>query len=538
MTSPQPVVEIAERRWLWRLAAVSLIIGVAVLRILYLAHDCPLDLAPDEAHYWDWSRHLDWSYYSKGPLVALLIRVSCDLFGEWSRAVTGNEMLAVRLPAIVCGSLLLASVYVLSVQVYRRERWAFGTLLIALTLPLIAAGSTLMTIDAPFTCAWGWALVFGYQAVFRESWWAWIATGLCVAVGVLAKHTMVLWVPFFGLFLLMTPEVRRWLWSGRFWLMTAIGVLGGMPILIWNMSHGWVTLLHERNHAGADDPFTWVGPLRYLGMQFLVLLGFWFIAWARAAWAHHPGRDQRAEIRYLWWLSVPMVVFFLLFSVRNGGGEANWPVAGYISGMVLTVGWLARDLAQPRPIYRRVAGVGIVLTCILGLALSIAVHEPSLLQPMLLPLVGQPTAQNPAPLRRFDPTGRLRGWRHLAAEVDRLRRELGGDVVLVANSWTIPGELGFYCDGHPQAFTIGPAYGDRYSQYDVWRPNPLADPSAFTGRTFIVIGAGPDTLRPGFGVTEPCRAVEYTEHGQPIATWHITTARDYHGFPSPPPRAH
>src|SRR5262245_24447064 len=109
-----------------RVAAVLLILAAAVLRLVYLACDCPLDLAPDEAHYWDWSRRLDWSYYSKGPLVAWLIRGSCELFGGWSVQLTGNEMLAVRLPAVVCGSLLLLALYVLTVQVYRSERLALA----------------------------------------------------------------------------------------------------------------------------------------------------------------------------------------------------------------------------------------------------------------------------------------------------------------------------------------------------------------------------------------------------------------------------
>src|SRR5438876_1206321 len=98
--------------WLCRTTAVLLILLVAAARFLYLLHDCPLDLAPDEAHYWDWSRHLDWSYYSKGPLVAWLIRASTELLGGWSQSVIGNEMLAVRFPAVVCGSLLLLSLYV------------------------------------------------------------------------------------------------------------------------------------------------------------------------------------------------------------------------------------------------------------------------------------------------------------------------------------------------------------------------------------------------------------------------------------------
>src|SRR5262245_40097120 len=141
--------------WRWRLCAALLILLSASLRLAYLACDCPLDLAPDEAHYWDWSRHaLDWSYYSKGPLVAHLIRGSCLLAGGWSEQVTGTDMIAVRLPAVVCGGLLLVSLYVLTVQVFRREALAALVVGLSSTLPMLAAGSCLMTIDAPFTCCW------------------------------------------------------------------------------------------------------------------------------------------------------------------------------------------------------------------------------------------------------------------------------------------------------------------------------------------------------------------------------------------------
>src|SRR6478609_12217905 len=106
--------------WVCHLTAGLLIAGAAAIRLAYLANHCPLDLAPDEAHYWDWSRHLDWSYYSKGPLVAWLIRLSCELFGSWSEQHTGSLTFAVRLPAVCCGALLLASLYALVVQVFGR----------------------------------------------------------------------------------------------------------------------------------------------------------------------------------------------------------------------------------------------------------------------------------------------------------------------------------------------------------------------------------------------------------------------------------
>src|SRR5438067_536199 len=131
--------------WPWRLLAGLLVLAAAALRLTYLASDCPLDLAPDEAHYWDWSRHLDWSYYSKGPLVAYLIRAGCALAGTWSQQLTASDMLAVRLPAVVCGSLLLVSLYILTAQVYRREGLALAVVGAALTLPVVAVGSSVMT---------------------------------------------------------------------------------------------------------------------------------------------------------------------------------------------------------------------------------------------------------------------------------------------------------------------------------------------------------------------------------------------------------
>src|SRR5204862_111963 len=135
---PDSSVISSDHRWRYRSIAALLIIAAAGLRLAWLIHSS-LDLAPDEAHYWDWSRHLDWSYYSKGPLVALLIRGSCALFGPWSEAHTGSLALAVRLPAVACGALLLASLYVLTVQVLRRESLAFGVVALALIYVLLGS---------------------------------------------------------------------------------------------------------------------------------------------------------------------------------------------------------------------------------------------------------------------------------------------------------------------------------------------------------------------------------------------------------------
>ncbi len=511
----------------YRWAALTLIVGVAIVRLFYLAFFCPFDLAPDEAHYWEWSRQLDWCYYSKGPLVAWLIRASCELFGDTT--------LAVRLPAVVCGSLLLVGLYTLTVQIHQSPKLGFAVVALALTLPIVHAGSLLMTIDAPFTCAWMWALVFAWRALTpgpssrgRGEKVALIFTGACILVGVLAKHTMVLFVPSLALFLLTTPSFRHHLKQPGLWIMTSIGALGGVPILAWNALNGWVSLRHTQGHAGLDETaFHWLGPFKYLGGQFAILLGFWFVVWMLAMWTHRPPREDRPPMRFLWWMSLPTFVFFGLFALKNDGGEANWPVVAYLSGLVLAAGKLSAVRPQPS------AKIGLLGAAALGVMVTLVLHEPIHVQPVLLRLAGPATRERPLPVRRFDPTARLRGWRFLAAEVNRTRAELrerGIEPVLASERWTQAGELAFYCDGHPNIYCMGLFLGDRHSQYDLWRPNPRSDPGHFTGRTFLLVDIDAERMRHVFERIEPPRKVAYRENGVLVAEWTITVAHGFGGF--------
>ncbi len=518
--------------WRWRLLAALLILANAVGHLAYLSVNCPLDLSPDEAHYWDWSRNLDWSYYSKGPLVAYLIRAGCEIAGPASIALIGNEMLAVRLPAVLCGSLFLVSLYVLTTQVYRREGLAASVVAVALTMPLVTAGSILMTIDSPYTCCWGWALVFGHHAVFHRSTWAWLGAGVAVGLGILAKYTMVLWPASLALFLLASPSHRHLLVRRGFWLMVGVAAFCSVPIVIWNINHDWLSIRHVMELAGASRmgaDFQWLGPIRYLGVQFAILLGYWFVAWAIAMFVHRPGREPDPSVRYLWFMSAVVFLVFLAFSFKTGGGEANWPATAYISGLVLSAGWIVRQLQRPSQAYRRVAVGGLATICVLGFALTLGLRYSELLHPALSRCV-----DGDLRLRRVDPTCRLRGWRTLATEVDRFRDQLhaeGVEPVLAGAGWTLPGEVAFYCRKHPTVHSLGRALGDRHSQYDCWRPNPVSEASHFVGRTFILVGCGADAVSSMFDEVSEAITVTHSVNGESIARWNICIGRGFKGCP-------
>src|ERR1043165_3512208 len=125
-TISPPMTEAPERfTWLTparcRLIFVAFLLLSAIANILYLHHS-PIDLSGDEAQYWDWSRNLDLSYYSKGPLIAYIIRASCKIFGD--------TMPAVRYPALVLGVGTSLITYLLTRFLFKSERLALGAVLL------------------------------------------------------------------------------------------------------------------------------------------------------------------------------------------------------------------------------------------------------------------------------------------------------------------------------------------------------------------------------------------------------------------------
>jgi hypothetical protein len=524
-----------------RLAAALLILAVTAFRLLYLFCFCPYDLAPDEAHYWDWSRHLDWSYYSKGPLVAWMIRGACEAFGDAALTADGTLMPAVRAPAVLFGAGLLAGLYVLTWQTYRNDRLAFGIVVCAVTFPAVTAASLLMTIDSPFLCSWVWALVFGRSALVDGHWWAWPAAGAFVALGILAKYTMALWLVSAALFVLSSPSHRRMLLRPGFWVMCLTAGLSALPILYWNAEHDWVTFRHVAVQAGvqADErEVRWLGPVEYVAGQFLLLLGFWFVAWVLAVIRFRPRAGAPAGLSYLWWMSVPTFVLFAMSTLR-ARGQLNWPVAAYLSGAVLVAGWLVEALRSDRGrAVRRAFGLSVCL----GALVTVLMHDTRLLTApvcRLAPawLFPPDSTDRPTPLRAIDPAARLKGARFLGTELDRLRAELGradgSDPVLAGMRWDIPGLVGFYSAGRPHAYSVGLTVGaDRHSQYDLWRPNPVDDPDAFRGRTFLIVAgwdAGP-SLVPAFDDVSPPVEIVYRENGRALARWYVCVCRGFRGF--------
>ena len=114
---------------------------------------------------------------------------------------------------------------------------------------------------------------------------------------------------------------------------------------MWNAQHDWVTLRHVLGSVAAPrdaaSGIHWLGPLVYLGATVRLLLVFWFVAWVAAMIGPSPAGESRPR------RALPVVAVGAdvpgvpgLFSFKTGGGELNWPVTAYLSGLVLAAAWL------------------------------------------------------------------------------------------------------------------------------------------------------------------------------------------------------
>src|SRR4030042_6999430 len=81
----------------------ALFVLLAVTAIFRLCYIQAVELAPDEAYYWTWSRNLQWGYYDHPPLVGFLIWIGTVIAG-------GGEF-GVRFLGVGIGFLLTVVLY-------------------------------------------------------------------------------------------------------------------------------------------------------------------------------------------------------------------------------------------------------------------------------------------------------------------------------------------------------------------------------------------------------------------------------------------
>ncbi len=413
----------ASRQWL-RLGY-ALIAGLFVFRIWYIGGGI-VELSEDEAYQWLWSKHLALSYYSKPPMIALAQFTGTALFGD--------SELGVRFLSPVIAALLS----IVLLRFMTREVGAaagFWTVALCNTAPLLAVGSTLMTVDPLLVVFWTGAMVVGWRAVQPTGTTGqWLATGLLMGLGFLSKYTAAIQIASFALFFLLHRPARPQLRRAGPWLALAVFALCLTPVLAWNAQHGWITLQHVGENAKLDKPWepTLAHFFTFLGEEAGLMNPVWFVAavWATIALWRTQERSPLAV--YFFAMSAPVFYGYWLYSLHSRI-LPNWIAAAVVPMFCLAIlHWRARWREGARAVPRWLCA-GILFGVV-----SVAIcHDTGIIQ--------QLTKRRLPP--KMDPLRRVEGWSETAQAVGEARRELlaeGREVLILGSHYGITGLTTFY----------------------------------------------------------------------------------------------
>jgi membrane-associated phospholipid phosphatase len=503
-------------------ALIIFLLALGLFRIYYILNG-PIDLSPDEAHYWEWARRPDLSYYSKGPAIAYFIYLGTHIFGD--------TVFGIRIMAVIFSTLGSIFLYILGKKAYDEKVGLSSAVLIQI-IPLFSVYGILFTIDSPFTFFWILSLFLLWKVISSQSSVEnraenkesqgsipgsliyWSLLGLSIGFGLLTKYTMAFFYPCAFLVLLTSKEHKKLLLTKEPYIAFVISILIFSPVIIWNAGHAWVTLRHTAGqaHMANGIRISLKSFIDFICSQLGVITPLLFILMSISVWKLR----KKLNGKFLFWFSVPVFVFFLLKSLQ-AKVQANWALPGYITGIIAFSAFYIKGFYSHGKGKRILIGTAVFLSLIVtGMA-----HYHSVLE---LPA-------------KIDPASRLIGWRELGGEVSTIYEQMlsAHPVFIFSDSYQVSSELAFYVKGHPVTYCIN--LGRRMNQYDFW---PAFEKLIHYNAIFVETGDTgiPGRIKDAFGKVEKKVFTAYTKRRIKIRDYSIFLCYDFKGLKEEKPETY
>jgi hypothetical protein len=309
------------------------ILGLGLLVRLLVAILLPITF--DEAYYYIYSQHLNWSYFDHPLLVALTTG-----FGTWLTGGVNPFTVRISTLLIYTGSLIFF--YQAAGRLFDRQV-ALIALGIASLVPIFNIAFGILTMpDTALLFFWMATIWLAtveffdratYQPTYRVA-----LIGLLLGLACLGKyHGFLLGACLVG-FCLTSVSHRRVFSSPWLVLAAVLFVATISPLLYWNSSHEWASFRFQSSRAVPNASYNWETFL----VTFLVHMVYlfpafglplvWSIGQAIIAQVRQRTADQRQ--RLILWLSVPIILAFMIIA---GYQQVlpSWPMAAYMTATIL-----------------------------------------------------------------------------------------------------------------------------------------------------------------------------------------------------------
>ena len=484
----------------------AVVATILVLVGVRLACAALTPLSFDESLYWLWSKHIAGGYYDHPPVNPILIRLGTTLFG--------NTEFGVRVFGVLLALPASWAVWRSGSILFNDEKvGATAALYFNLTL-VMAVGSVIATPDNAVLAAAAFLLLTLVKLfeTGRGAWW--LAIGVAFGIGMLSKYTTIFFAVSILAWLLLVPELRKWLFTPWPWIGGLIALAVFSPTLIWNAQHGWTSVVYQYHRLVV---YEW--SLRYLGEFFVTQMGLGtppiFILGIMGLVGLMRGEGGSLGARVLLNAMVWPIVLYFVWHTLHGRVEGNWPEPIYVAFVIAAAAAVERIKWDGA--WATLAQWSQRLAVPVGLVMAVCIYLQAVFGVI--------------PLGPVDPTARAlgAGWKDLGVQMDEVRVRLGAPIVL-ATDYALTGWLAFYLPSRPPVEQI-----NRRMRY-VNAPDP--DPALFRGAIMYVCTVecvDIPMLRRRFTTVEPAASLTRTRHGVPIQEYQVYRLSGPIGSPLDPP---
>lgn len=279
-------------------------------------------ILPDEAYYWAWSQHPDWSYFDHPPMISWLIWISRVLFSN-------SDM--IRWPGIILSQITFYIWYRIYTQHKEADSPSKGLpslnftpelrLFFFLTLfflhPYVGYGLIVLTPDLVYLFFSSLSIFYYLKLQSSKKNSFVILLGLFLGLSFSSKYHAVL---LGASFLIHAFLFNRSLFTFKsICILILFGLLGSAPVIYWNWLNHWSSFLFQLQHGFTSKPWKINWTASYLLSQFFLISPFIIFYFLKL-----KKDNLKNSLVSFSTVILAFTFLFFLYSSTSGFVEANW----------------------------------------------------------------------------------------------------------------------------------------------------------------------------------------------------------------------